>query len=205
MNCCRARAIESGSAASVGLAGGRTDGGSAVEERLNRAPRLLRSGGVAAAAAAAAVGTSVVTARPAAAWPTPSSPSTSRSDPSASTTPATRAGASVIKPDEEPPGRRCLPRGPGLLLQRHAHVVPWGPRGTCRCSPETSRGTARPASTGTSQGQTIANNAYTWPRRRGRHDQRAVRNLGWRGGTHFILDLVAILMIVDFGPEPLNP
>ena len=53
------------------------------------------------------------------------------------------------------------------------------------------------------QGQTIGNNAYTFlSAEDGTINVRCGTSTG--GGTHFILDLIAILFLADLGPEPLE-
>jgi hypothetical protein len=166
---------------------------------LNRRA-LLRSGGLAAAATAAAVGTSVVTASPAAADPL---------------IPIYIPIGPERLYDSRDEGGRIGPSQTRNLLDGVAFpedlaycfnvtlTSTLGTSGYLSVFPGDESWNGTSSINWDKQGQTIANNAYTWLAvEDGTINVRCGTSAG--GGTHFILDLVAILMIADFGPEPLN-
>jgi hypothetical protein len=165
-----------------------------MEDRLNRRA-LLRGGGMAAAAAAATVGTSVVTAGPAAADPL---------------VPIYLPyGPERVYDSREDDGRI------GRNQTRNVLAGFSFPEEFAFCFNVTLTGTVNSAGflavfpgdetwNGTSsinwdrQGQTIANNAFTWLSfEDGSVNVHCGTSTG--GSTHFILDLIAIASIYDAG------
>ena len=168
-----------------------------MEERLNRRA-LLKGGGVAVAAAAAAVGTSVVTAGPAAAEPLvpiylpfgPERVYDSREE-----------GGRIVRNET----RNLLD---GFAFPEEAAYCfnvtltgTQGSRGFLSVFPGDESWGGSSSINWDRTNQTIANNAYTWlALDDGTVNVHCGTVVG--GSTHFILDLVAILSIQDFAVEP---